>query len=735
MRVPVVATTLPAMTRSPHPFALLLACSGAAALGYEVVWLRRLGLMLGGSAVAASVTLAAFMAGLALGSAATDRLGLQGRPAIRAYAVAEALAAAWALAFPALLWALTPLSLAPSQPLRWATAGLLLIPPAAALGATWPLLARQASAQTGALLYAANTAGAVVGVLGATFVALPGLGVRGTELAAAALGLAAAGAALRLGDPPADRAPDAQAEPSSALPLWTLGLATAAAGLAALGLEVVWFRLAAVALGATVQANGWVLATFLATLAAGAALGRRWPADPVRGLVLGLAGLGSLALAGALVWGRLPHLVAGLWRLGGPEIMLPGSVVIAVVAMAGAPASSGLAFSAAVRCVGPRLAQRAGWLYATNTVGSIAGALLGGLWVLPALELRGAVWLFSGVALLAAAWVARTPWPLLVGGALALAVPRWDARLYAVGVHLRISDFADPSAPAIERFADEGWQLLHYDHGRTGAVAVGRSLRTGNTWISINGKVDASTGDDMPTQVLSGQLPVRLAAAPADVLVVGLASGITAGAVLDEPGVQRLTVVELEPAVIEASRYFDAVSGAPLADPRTTLWIDDARAVLTRTDRRWDVIISEPSNPWITGVSSLFTLEYWQLVRQHLAPGGVACQWIQLYGMGPDELRGLLRTFLEVFPDAVLVETIEGSDVLLLGGTTGRWPADLRPIPLLGPDGLAQVAGTGWLNTDDRPRVEWAAPRWLHYDTGPANAAALRSATSTDPAD
>ena len=254
--------------------------------------------------------------------------------------------------------------------------------------------------------------------------------------------------------------------------------------------------------------------------------------------------------------------------------------------------------------------------------------------------------------------------------------------------------------------------------------------RTGNLWLSINGKVDASTGDDMPTQVLSGHLPVAAAPRASDVLLVGLASGITAGTVLAEAGVERLTVVELEPAVIAASAFFDEVSGAPLEDPRTELVLDDARAYLTRSDRTWDVIISEPSNPWITGVSSLFTLEYWRLVRARLRPGGVACQWIQLYGMGPDELRGLLRTWLEVFPDAVLVETIEGSDVLLLGGTAGVLPEDLVVAPLLDPTGLRRVAGEGWLNTDDRPRVEWSAPKWLHYDTGPANARALRASRS-----
>jgi spermidine synthase len=278
----------------------------------------------------------------------------------------------------------------------------------------------------------------------------------------------------------------------------------------------------------------------------------------------------------------------------------------------------------------------------------------------------------------------------------------------------------------VRAFADEGWELVSYDQGPTGAVAVGRSTRTGNLWMSINGKVDASTGDDMPTQLLSGELPLAIVERAEDVLVVGLASGITAGAVLADDRVRDLTVLEIEPAVVGASRSFDAVSGAPLDDPRTALVIDDARAWLRRTDRRFDVVVSEPSNPWITGVSSLFTLEYWQLVRLHLRDDGVVVQWVQLYGMGPDELRGLVRTFRTVFPDAVLFETIPGSDVLMVGGAAGRIDRDLPIPPLLDSAALDRFAGQGWLNTDDRPRVEFAAPGWLHYDTGPSNAAALR---------
>jgi spermidine synthase len=305
---------------------------------------------------------------------------------------------------------------------------------------------------------------------------------------------------------------------------------------------------------------------------------------------------------------------------------------------------------------------------------------------------------------------------------LVVVQPRWDARLYAVGVHLRISDFADPTLDAVRRFADEGWELLYYDQGATGAVAVGRSTKTGNTWLSVNGKVDASTGDDMPTQQLSGAIPVALARHPARVVVVGLASGVTVGAALEDPRVAHLTVLELEPSVVPASHFFDHVNGRPLDDIRTELVLDDARAWLARHEGPFDVVISEPSNPWITGVSNLFTLEYWALARDRLSEGGVFAQWVQLYGMGPEEVRGLLRTFQHVFGDVWVFETIDGTDLLVVGGRgLPPLPVDLPLRPRLDPDGVRCIAGTGWLNTDDRPVVEWRAPAYLHYSTADAN--------------
>ena len=280
----------------------------------------------------------------------------------------------------------------------------------------------------------------------------------------------------------------------------------------------------------------------------------------------------------------------------------------------------------------------------------------------------------------------------------------------------------DRSPRAIEKFAHRGWNLLFYRDGTSASVAVGQSRRSGNLWLSINGKVDASTGGDMPTQQLSGQLPVLIAdhqkpdTIPA--LVIGLASGITAAETF-AAGATDLTVVELEPAVVEASAYFKDYNHEIVQHPNTRLIVGDARAHLAQTDARYRVIISEPSNPWITGVSNLFTVEYWRLGRSRLHQDGVFCQWVQLYNMPPEAFRSLIRSFLSVFPKVWLFETIPGADVLLIAAPS--LPTDLPQEPLLGPQELQRLADGAPLNTDDKPWIEFEAPKWINRSTGSLN--------------
>lgn len=713
------------------PWAMLLVVSGSLGLVYEVVWMRRLGLLLGAGPAASALTVGAYLGGLGLGGLLGGRL--RGRP-LRTYAALEAVAAVWALAFP---WVVAGVRAAGDawSPALWPAAAGAVGLPAIALGATWPVLARQLPVRGGAALYAANTSGAVLGVVGSAFFLLPVAGVRTTEALTAGVGLGVAALAASWD---AEAAPEAAPRPPRGVwPPATLGVAAFVAGLVGMGLEVAWFRLAALALGGTVQVHAAVLATFLAMVAIGAWVGRSRPVDPVAGLTGALLALGGLALVGIQSWAQLPVLLGAAWRAFGLDGLSLAVWGLAPLLMGLAPLASGVAFSCAVRALGDDRTGASGALYGVNALGGVLGAWAGGLVLVPAWGLKGTVVAFAALSAAAAGVVSRgagrplRPWALGLGAVVALAVvaPAEDARLFAVGVHLRVSDFPDPDADAIRRFADEGWDLLSYAHGPTGTVAVGRSRRTGNTWLSVDGKVDASTGSDMPTQELSGVLPVRAADDPSRVLVVGLASGVTAGRVLDEPGVDALTVVELEPAVVDASRHFDAVSGAPLDDPRTRLILDDARAVLTRPGPPWDVIVSEPSNPWISGVSNLFTREYWEAARARLAPGGVMLQWVQLYGLGPDAFRALVRTFSEVFPDTWLFVSVDGADVLLLGGPA-RLPEDLPLAPRLDPDGVRRLGGGGWRNVDDHPRVEWEAPRWLHVATGARNMALIEAAAA-----
>jgi spermidine synthase len=712
--------------------AACLALSGAAALCCEVVWMRRLALATGSTGVATTLTLATYMAGLGLGGLWGGRQRWVRSPG--GYGVLELALGGWAIAFPFLLaLVMRPLAAVGPGWLPW-LAALLLLPPGFLAGATLPAIAAGLPRHRDVgLLYSVNTAGAVVGVVSGPALLFPTLGLRGTELCAAGISVLVGIAALALARRTLVERPGPGLEPPDEPPAPRAALVAAGvAGFAAMALEVVWTRLAALLVGSSVHAMAAVLAVFLAAVALGAWLGRRWPgAVAVRG---GLVLMGLLAIAGTWTYAALPHGIAAAWTLLGEGSLLPGGVALLILAMAGAPAASGAVFTGALVLAGGDSAGAAGRVLAANTVGGVLGASLAGLLLMPWLGIQGVVEACALLALLVGLVLPLDPrplhaawWPRAALGALAvvavLLAPRWDAPMYSVGLYHRVSEFVDLSPRAVDAYAHEGWQLRFYADGHSATVAVGQSDRSGNIWLSINGKVDASTGTDMATQQTSGWLPVQLATAargrPVEhSVVVGLASGVTASAAL-EAGSQRVTVIELEPEVIRAARFFEGVNGGVLDDPRATVVAADARAWLARPGPRYPVIISEPSNPWITGVSNLFTLEYWQLARARLEPDGVFCQWVQLYSLPPEALRSLVATYLEVFPQAWLYETIPGADALLIAAPSV--PDGLAIEPLLGPEQLRAFSAFAPLNTDDHPWVELEAPRWLHRPTAAMN--------------
>lgn len=422
----------------------------------------------------------------------------------------------------------------------------------------------------------------------------------------------------------------------------------------------------------------------------------------------------------------------------GADALLPAGAVLLGLSMGAVPLASGAVFSGALERAGGSPAGAAGRVLLANTLGGVVGALGAGLVALPRLGVQGlaqGLGVLCGVAALAlggGGWWRRAA-PLTLALALSALAPAWDAPLYAAGLVHWLDRFADLSPRSVARFAHEGWRLRYYRDGVTATVAVGEG-DGGVRWLSVNGKMDASTGADMPTQVMSGRLPVLIAAqgSPAPELaglVVGLASGVTAGAAM-EAGAGRLDVVEIEPAVVEAARWFEPENHFVLNNSNVSIYEDDARAWLRRADgtRRYDFIVSEPSNPWITGVSNLFTAEYWALARSRLAADGVMCQWMQLYALPPEALRGLIRTYLTQFPSTWLFETIPGADALLISAPA--LPEGLPLAPTLGPEGLALLAGRAPMNTDDQPWVEFEAPKWLLRSTGAMNQALIAEAAA-----
>lgn len=775
--------------------------SGGTALVYQTLWVRQLHLVFGTSQFAIATVLAAFMGGLALGGfwAARSADGLL-RPLAR-YGWLELAIGAYALVFPALLDIVTPgllqlhRGLSPSPAvfgvLQFGVVAVLLLVPTTCMGATLPLLARFATRRAGEAgavvgwLYGVNTLGAVAGVALGGFVLLPGLGLQVTTWVVAGLnGLLAVGA-LALSQQGGDVPPMASARsPSSRPPAFEASLLGVAAlsGFAALIYEVAWFRLMALILGGSVYAFSVMLIAFLVGIAGGG-WGAGGPSDRLqerggregvlRGLVAVQVGIALLTYVMMWAWQELPFAFVALYdAIEGIDTLLFGATLVLAAAVMAPPALlMGATFTLLVRvAISDRedpLGRAVGRLYGANTLGGILGAIAGGFVLLPLFDLTGAVRVAAAANLLAAglalgpmlrgqarAGALRLAGGLVGAGALLVAVPPpWNPLLMTAGMYKYVSDLEDHSRESILDYAVNGYRLLFYDEGLSTVVTVAQSRQTGNVWLANNGKVDASTTVDMPTQVLVTHLPMMFARDPRRVAVIGLASGISAGALTLYDEVEHIDVVELEPAILKAARYFEDFNHHLLDDPRVTVHANDGRNHLFLAEPgSLDVIVSEPSNPWISGVSNLFTQEFFELGLERLAPGGVWGQWVQMYGMDDRDLSSLLGTFSDVFPHVALFAAAEDADLVLVGsreplvldtghaarlvtGHPGRQaefnaigvhtPHDLLAYFQMDRDALQALAGDTQRNTDDNMRIEFSAPRNLHRETVPENLALL----------
>ena len=541
----------------------------------------------------------------------------------------------------------------------------------------------------------------------------------------------------------------------------------AVSGATAMVYQVLWTRALAIVIGSSVYSFTLILLAFLIGLSGGAALTTRLLPSvrrPVRALAITHALTLLTALWSFFILPRLPATFVSLLRGSSFTIdgLLATQFVLAALAMAPATLAMGgvmpltmHVFTLRRKIAGdypadaPSIGSDVGTAYAWNTLGAITGSFAAGFFVLPELGLqRGLIACSLLTATLSAtlfladrgrAARALALSCVLVAGLAAWLLPRWNLTHFSAGL-FRISLARQMILHEDHRQPD----MLFYKDGVATTVSVERWGK--NLALKNNGKVDASNGDDMSTQIMVGLLPLLFHPTaldkPPQVAVVGYGSGVTIGAVTQFP-IAHADVVELEPAVVEAGdRFFASVSHLPSRDPRVRVIIGDGRNFMTQSDKPYDVIISEPSNPWISGVSNLFTTDYWKLAKSRLADDGVFCQWAQLYELSQPNVKTLLRSFVSVFPYSyVFAAEHRSSDVLLI--------ASKRPLPLdfarlrrnfadsqptlraelhragvdraeevladllLVPDEIAAYTAGSPLNTDDNALIEHRAPRDL----------------------
>jgi spermidine synthase len=694
---------------------------------------------------------------------------------------------------------------------RFLLSSLVLLVPTTLMGATLPVLSAalllRSDAHTAtsvARLYTCNLGGAIFGPLVAGFLLLPLFGVRATIYAAAALNILIGIIACLIdlkgmngnaGDERIELAPAERARgalhPEESQPLLTgeeVGgrkgfwlLCAAVSGFVTISTQVAWTRVLTMVIGSSTYAFSVVVALFLLGLSGGAyVVGRRKITGQLRRLLfkVEVASAASLFLS---LW-IINQMPAVLVRMGlefdinswlgllilqtfvaALLILIPAFLMGMVMPLVLVWASTN---------AGRDSVKWVGRSYAVNTLGAIAGAFLTGFVLIPKAGTRFtiivAAWLsiiVAGIAYRPSARVgmdATLRRTQALGATLLLVIA-----LYAFAPPLNLEDLSVGAYDGLvrqlaktrfgagtvegETSGPDTHRLLMYEEGPTATVSVREDW--GIHSMAINGRTNASdnatVNGDMATQVMLGQLPLLLAPRAEKGLIVGFASGVSVGAMLQSP-LQSLECVELEPATVDASRYFEHVNHRPLTDARLRLMIDDARTYLRVNETRYDVIVSEPSHPWVPGVANLFTKEFFDLGRDRLSDDGLFVQWLQLYQLSTESLRSVLATYLEVFPHVMLFRvggTTKGKDLILVGSRTPltlahlgermsdpRLAAELARVRLRSASDLESwyvcdettlgPALTGAaINTDDNMLIETRAPREAFLPLMETNAA------------
>ncbi|HEV8541650.1 MAG TPA: SAM-dependent methyltransferase [Verrucomicrobiae bacterium] len=709
------------------PLLLLFFATGCAALIYEVVWFQLLQLVIGLGNVSLAVVLGTYMGGMCLGSLFVTRLVPRRFHPLRVYAMIELLIALCGVALLFLIPAIAEFYTEfmgrglPSLLLRAFFAGICLLPPTVLMGATLPVLSRSVEHRHNAaswigFFYTANIVGAVFGCLLAGFYLLRVFDSATAAYVAAGINTAVAIASVLLAivikpsAPAVEVAlerPDASSEenrsalsPQTHFPIY---LALGLSGMSALGAEVVWTRLLSLVLGGTVYTFSIVLAVFLLGLGLGSGLGSVWSRLMKRPSVafslcqalLAIAiGWSAYAIARSLpYWPVNPSISLSPWFNFQLDIARCLWAVLPAAILWGASFPLALA---AIQSSQEDSAAAVGRLYAANTLGAIVGALLFTLVVIPvagthhAEQILIAIAALSGMLLLFSTDQTTEPHlpqfrpPRLIGACALIAISAllilnvspapWGLAAYG----RFMATYGRRLAPFIVDEKDVptngGWPDIfctYHGEGLNGTVAVTK-WKSGQRSFHSAGKVQASNeAQDMRLQRMLGHISALVHEKPESVLVVACGAGVTAGSFVVHPEVKRIVICDIEPLVPKhVAPLFKQENYDVVNDPRTELVFDDGRHFVRTTKEKFDVITSDPIDPWVKGCAALNTVEYYQMCKEHLKPGGVMSLWIPLYESNSEATKTLIATFFQVFPNGILWSNEldgEGYDAVLFG--------------------------------------------------------------------
>ncbi|WP_343652884.1 fused MFS/spermidine synthase [Stenotrophomonas sp.] len=696
----------------------LFVLSGFSGLIYQSIWTHYLGLFLGHSSYAQSLVLLLFMGGMACGAWLVSRRSeLLARPLL-AYAAIELIIGVFGLAFDPAYGALTRWAYTSVFPglggegvnlVRWGLATALVLPQCVLLGATFPLMSagfirikENAEGEVLSGLYFSNSIGAAAGALVATYLLLPRIGLPGAMMTAGLLNIAIAifiypltksesPAVLAVGE-------DSAVNRSKPLPLFVL-IVAALTGASSFVYEITWVRMLSLALGTTIHAFELMLAAFIAGIAMGG-LWLRSRADrlesPLRTAGWVQVWMGLAALASMFVYAHSFEWVGWLMRVivrgsEGYGLYNVASGIISLLVMFPAAFFAGMTLPLlTLALLRQGHGERAiGQVYAFNTLGAIVGILLAVHVLLPGLGLKLALAVAAAIDLLLGLLLLRryaSPADSHVKGLA------WAAGLSAAGMSCALmfvhfdplmlnSSVYRHGRPSLAA----GSKVIYTKDGKTATVAVYEAPRHGDgavsRSISTNGKVDAGLtvrpsdppSTDESTMVLLAALPLALRADYPHVGVIGFGSGMTTHTLLGSSSIGRVDTVEIEPAMVEAARHFGVKVARAYDDPRSNIVIDDAKAYFSASPAKYDLIVSEPSNPWMGGTASLFSTEFYAFVPGQLNKDGLFVQWLQLYEIDPALVSSVITGMLANFSD-VQAYLANDSDLILVASPKGRVP-------------------------------------------------------------